>query len=213
MWRWTGWVRRLARRILPGSRRTAIFCGRCSVDETFPRRTYGYGLIERDLGGLLRKSELSEDSVLVAALAVLEIDPAASHAGFRLWGEAAHRVVLFHEGEKLERRLIADTAGYRLEGGAGEASFSALHVDFGAPPSALPGISPSRGEIGREAASHYPLPPEGEMSRSDRGGVATSSALTITARAETSVGSANLSARVVITPNRAGKSVSVLLNG
>ncbi len=184
-----------------------------SVDETFRAGRMDTGLIERDLGGLLRKSELSEDSVLVAALAVLEIDPAASHAGFRLWGEAAHRVVLFHEGEKLERRLIADTAGYRLEGGAGEASFSALHVDFGAPPSALPGISPSRGEIGREAASHSHSPPlRGRCREATEGGV-TSSALTITARAETSVGSANLSARVVITPNRAGKSVSVLLNG
>ncbi len=130
-----------------------------SVDETFRAARMDTGLIERDLDALLCKPGLSEECVLVAALAALEIDPQACHAGFRHWGEASHRVVLTHDGEKLERRLIADRVGYRLEGGAEEAKLSVVHIEFGAPPSALLGISPSRGEIGIEAASHSHSPP------------------------------------------------------
>ena len=164
---------------------------------TFRAGRMDTGLIERDLEGLLRKPEMSEAAILVAALAALEIDPAASHAGFRHWGEAAHRVVLMHEGERLERRLVTEGHGYRLEGGAGDAIFSAVHVEFGAPPS----------------VASLPLSRlEGEMPGRAEGG-ATTTDLTISARTELDGTSAQFAARVVVTPTRSGKSVSVLLDG
>ncbi len=184
-----------------------------SADATFRAGRMDTGLIERDQDGLLRKPALSEEGVFVAALAALEIDPASAHAGFRLWGEASHRAVLFHEGERLERRLIADGSAYRLEGGAGEARFSAVRVEFGAPPSVASRHLPLKGGEWEPGAAARPISPlEGEMPGRVEGG-ATNAALTITARAETYSGSTNLSARVVVTPTRAGKSVSVLLNG
>ena len=182
-----------------------------AVNETFRAGRMDTGLIERELDALLRKPELSEEAILVAALAALEIDPQAPHSGFRHWGEASHRIVLIADGAPIERRVVSGGAGYRLVGGAAEVQISGLSV--GAPPSALPGISPSRGEIGREAASFTRSPPLRGRCREATEGGATTTALTITACAETPGGSASLTARVVITPTRAGKSVSVLLNG
>ncbi|MET3615356.1 3-methylcrotonyl-CoA carboxylase alpha subunit [Rhizobium aquaticum] len=182
-----------------------------SVDATFRAGRMDTGLIERDLDALLRKPEISEEVLLVAALAALEIDPQASHAEFRHWGEASRRVVLLADGESIERRVVFDEAGYRLIGGAAEARISGVSV--GVPPSALPGISPSRGEIGRETASFTHSPPLRGRCREATEGGATTTGLTIAARTEQNGTSAHLTARVVITPTRVGKSVSVLLAG
>jgi 3-methylcrotonyl-CoA carboxylase alpha subunit len=184
-----------------------------SVDATFRAGRMDTGLIERDLDALLRKPSLSEEVIFAAALAALEIDPAASFAGFRHWGEAAHRVVLQHEGERFERRLVSEGDGCRLVGGAGETKFSQVSMECAAPPSALPGISPSRGEIGRAAASHFHSPPLRGRCREATEGGAGDTGLTITARSERNGASATLTARVVVTSTRAGKSVSVLLDG
>ena len=181
-----------------------------SKDEIFRAGRMDTGLIERHLDQLLRKPELSEEAIFVATL---EIGPAVPHTGFRLWGEASNRIVLLHDGERLERRLVYDDHEYRLVGGAGEARFSQVSSAFAAPPSALPGISPSRGEIGREAASHSHSPPLRGRCREATEGGASDSALTITARTDRNGASVNLTARVVVNPTRSGKSISVLLDG
>ena len=194
-----------------------------SKDETFRAGRMDTGLIERHLDLLLRKPELSDEAIFVATLAALEIDPAASFAGFRHWGEASHRVVFLHEGERLERRLVADGDGCRLVadgdgcrlvGGAGEVKFSQLSVSFGAPPSVASRHLPLKGgEWEQAAAAARPISPlEGEMPGRAEGG-AKPAALTITARSERNGASANLTACVVVTPTRAGKSVSVLIDG
>jgi 3-methylcrotonyl-CoA carboxylase alpha subunit len=183
-----------------------------SVDATFRAGRMDTGLIERELEALVRKPELSENAILVAAMAALSIDPSAPHIGFRQWGAAAHRVVFLHDGERLERRLMADSNGYRLTGGEAEARFSEVSVSFGAPPSALPGISPSRGEIGVEAAAHSHSPPLRGRCREATEGGAPNTALAISARTLSNGVAATLLARVVLTPGRAGTSVSVLLD-
>jgi 3-methylcrotonyl-CoA carboxylase alpha subunit len=184
-----------------------------SKDETFRTGRMDTGLIERHLDGLLRKPDLSDEAVLAAALAALEIDPGASFVGFRHWGEASHRVVFIHEAERLERRLVSDGHEYRLVGGAGEAKFSQVNMECAAPPSALPGISPSRGEIGDAAAACSHSPPLRGRCREATEGGAADSALAVSARTERNVASANLTARVVVNATRAGKFVSVLLDG
>ena len=185
-----------------------------SKDEIFRAARMDTGLIERHLDLLLRKPELSDEAIFVATLAALEIDPAASFAGFRHWGEASHRVVFLHEGERLERRLVADGDGCRLVGGAGEVKFSQLSVSFGAPPSVASRHLPLKGGEWEQAAAAARLisPLEGEMPGRAEGG-AKPAALTITARSERNGASANLTACVVVTPTRAGKSVSVLIDG
>ncbi len=184
-----------------------------SGDEIFRAGRMDAGLIERHLDGLLRKPELSEDAIFAAVFAALEIDPEASFAGFRHWGEAAHRVVFLHEAERLERRLVSDGKEYRLLGDVGEATFSQVSVSFGAPPSVASRHLPLEGGEWEQAAAARPISPfEGEMPGRAEGG-AKPAALTISARTDRNGASANLSARVVVTPTRAGKSVSVLLDG
>jgi 3-methylcrotonyl-CoA carboxylase alpha subunit len=82
------------------------------------------GLIERNLEDLTRTAEMPEQALLFAALAAYEIDTDANHAGFRLWGEASHRVVLQFSGEALERRIVLDgQGGVMLVGGHAEVRF------------------------------------------------------------------------------------------
>ncbi|WP_330166432.1 acetyl/propionyl/methylcrotonyl-CoA carboxylase subunit alpha [Rhizobium sp. C4] len=182
-----------------------------SVDATFRAGRMDTGLIERDLDALLRKPEISEEALLVAALAALEIDPQASHAGFRHWGEASRRIVLLADGEQIERRVVSEEAGYRLVGGAAEFRISGVSV--GAPPSVASRHLPLKGGEREQGGAARPISPlEGEMPGRAEGG-ATATALIITARTGHDGTSAHLAARVVITPTRVGKSVSVLLNG
>ncbi|HWU61072.1 MAG TPA: acetyl/propionyl/methylcrotonyl-CoA carboxylase subunit alpha [Ensifer sp.] len=181
------------------------------ANETFRAGRMDTGMIEHDLDALLRKPKISEEALLVAVLAALEIDPQAAHAGFRLWGAASHRIVLIANGEPIERRVVSDGAGYRLVGGAAEARISGVSV--GAPPSVASRHLPLKGGEWEQGGAARPISPlEGEMPGRAEGGT-TTTAFTITARTQTSDISARLTARVVITPARAGKSVSVLLNG
>ncbi len=183
-----------------------------SKDETFRAGRMDTGLIERHLDTFLRKPKLSEEAIFAAVFAASEIDPAASFAGFRHWGESSHRVVFLHEGERLERRLVSDGKEYRLVGGAGEAKFSQVSVSFGAPPSvALRHLPLKGGEWEQAAAASSISPLEGEMPGRAEGG-AKPAARIVSARSECNGASANLTARVVVTPTRAGKSVSVLLD-
>ena len=184
-----------------------------SKDEIFRAGRMDTGLIERHLDALLRKPELSEEAVFAAVLAALEIDPVASFAGFRHWGEASHRVVFLHEGERLERRLAQEGHGFRLVGGAGEAKFSQVSIACGAPPSVASRHLPLKGGEWEQAAAASPISPlEGEMPGRAEGGAANS-VLTISARTDRDGASATFAARVVGTPTRAGNSVSVLLDG
>ena len=184
-----------------------------SKDEIFRAGRMDTGLIERHLDLLLRKSELSQEAIFAAVFAALEINPAAPHAGFRHWGEAAQRVVFLHDGERLERRLVSDGKEYRLVGGAEEATFSQVNMECAAPPSVASRHLPLKGGEWEQAAAARPISPlEGEMPGRAEGG-AKPAALTISARSERNGASANLAARVVVNPTRAGKSISVLLDG
>ncbi len=184
-----------------------------SKDEIFRAGRMDTGLIERHLDLLLRKSELSQEAIFAAVFAALEINPAAPHAGFRHWGEAAQRVVFLHDGERLERRLVSDGKEYRLVGGAEEATFSQVNMECAAPPSVASRHLPLKGGEWEQVAAARPISPlEGEMPGRAEGG-AKPAALTISARSERNGASANLAARVVVNPTRAGKSISVLLDG
>jgi 3-methylcrotonyl-CoA carboxylase alpha subunit len=95
-------------------------------DESFRAARMDTGLIERNLEDLTRTAEMPEQALLFAALAAYEIDTDSNHAGFRLWGEAGHRVVLQFSGEALERRIVLDgQGGVMLVGGHAEVRFIA----------------------------------------------------------------------------------------
>jgi 3-methylcrotonyl-CoA carboxylase alpha subunit len=180
------------------------------ADETFQAGRMDTGLIERHLHALIRAPELAEEAVLFAALAACEIDPNADHAGFRLWGEASHRVVLQFGGERLERRIALDgQGGVTLMGGAEEIKIIDIRYAEGLPPSALAGISPSRGEIGSEEAFRSKSPPLRGRCHTVTEGGATYSAVAILDDGT----QAKTTASITISHHSATKHISVLLNG
>jgi 3-methylcrotonyl-CoA carboxylase alpha subunit len=179
-------------------------------DETFRAGHMDTGLIERNLEELTRAPELVEEAVLFSALAAYEIDTSAGHAGFRLWGEASHRVVLQFAGEALERRVVLDEqGGVALMGGVEKVHITSLHIADGLPPSALTGISHSRGEIGAARPSCSKSPSLRGRCHTVTEGGSTYSAVMI----KTDGTQKKISAHVVISLHQATKHISVLLNG
>ncbi len=168
------------------------------------------GLIERHLDALLRKPELSEEALLVAALAALEIDPQASHAGFRHWGEASHRVVLIRMVRSWNGALYPMGLGI---GGWGAAEFRISGISVRGTPLCPAGHLPLKGGDWQRGGVALPLSPlEGEMSRSDRGGYHNHRPHHHRPRRNHRRLRQFRCARRH-TPARIGKSVSVLLNG
>ena len=191
-------------------------------DQTFRAGRMDTGLIERNLETLTRAPELAEEAVLFAALAADEVDMGADHAGFRLWGEASHRVVLQFAGDALERRVILDgQGGLVLAGGREEVHVTNLQIAEALPTSALTGISPSRREIWSERTTPGRSPPlrgrchprvlplASPSADSSTEGGATYSAIAIRVDGT----NAKVAACVVISHHQATKHISVLFNG
>jgi 3-methylcrotonyl-CoA carboxylase alpha subunit len=102
-----------------GTVTNAAFLAALAEHEGFARGEVDTGLIDREITGLTMRPPLSETAIALAAVTVLGIDPAARLAGWRLWGDASHRVRLIHESETLDRRLVLLGDGsVALEGGA-----------------------------------------------------------------------------------------------
>ena len=102
-----------------GTVTNASFLAALAEHEGFARGEVDTGLIDREIGSLIDRAPLSETAIALAAVTVLGIEPEGWMAGWRLWGNASHKVKLVHEGEALERRLVLPGDGsVVLEGGA-----------------------------------------------------------------------------------------------
>jgi len=102
-----------------GTVTNASFLAALAEHQDFAQGKVDTGLIDREIGSLTERPPLSETAIALTAVTVLDIDPTARLAGWRLWGDASHKVRLVHEGEVLERRLILPGDGSLvLEGGA-----------------------------------------------------------------------------------------------
>ncbi|QKV17009.1 acetyl-CoA carboxylase biotin carboxylase subunit [Oricola thermophila] len=113
-----------------GTVTNAAFLCALAAHEGFAKGAVDTGLIERDLAALTEKAPLPETVIALAAVILLGVDPSARHAGWRLWGEASHRVRFVHDGETVERRLVVPGDGtFALEGGAERVSLHSLVRD------------------------------------------------------------------------------------
>ena len=183
-------------------------------DETFRAGCMDTGLIERHLDDLTRVPQLVEEAVLFAALAAYEIDPNADHAGFRLWGEASHRVVLQFGGERLERRIALDgQGGVALMGGAEDVPLmSSSPLGEKVPEGRMRGShTGSRGSS--EGNSSSPRFARHFSPRGEEGASSGSRAYALTGQLKTDMGAAAISASIAISLHNATKHISVLLNG
>lgn len=88
-----------------------------STDETFRAGRMDTGLIDRNLESLIGRPALPETAIAFAALSAYRINTSAAHSGFRLWGSAEHRILLLHDGEIVERRLLLQGNDVKLTGG------------------------------------------------------------------------------------------------
>ncbi len=102
-----------------GTVTNAAFLAALASHEGFARGEVDTGVIGRDLDALIAPVALPETVIALAAVVALGIDPAARFSGWRLWGEASHKLRFIHAGEALERRLVLHGDGaFSLEGGA-----------------------------------------------------------------------------------------------
>ena len=102
-----------------GTVTNAAFLAALAEHEGFALGEVDTGLIDREIAGLTMRPPLSETAIALAAVTVLGIDPAARLAGWRLWGDASHRVRLVHESETLDRRLVLPGDGVGRAGRRG----------------------------------------------------------------------------------------------
>ena len=64
------------------------------------------GLIERDMETLIAKEEMPELVFALAALEALKLDLTKAQTGWRLWGEASHKITLITGEEKITKTII-----------------------------------------------------------------------------------------------------------
>jgi 3-methylcrotonyl-CoA carboxylase alpha subunit len=64
------------------------------------------GLIERDMETLIAKEEIPEVVFALAALEALKLDLKEPLSGWRLWGEASHKITLVIDDEKTTKTII-----------------------------------------------------------------------------------------------------------
>lgn len=102
---------------ITGLRSNRDFLRALCRDETFRQGRMDTGLIDRTMECLIARPGLPEEVVLIAALAASGLDPNGPHCGFRLWGEAGHRVTLHAGEEVIERRIAPGGGRVRLAGG------------------------------------------------------------------------------------------------
>lgn len=102
---------------ITGLRSNRDFLRALCRDETFQQGRMDTGLIDRTMECLIARPGLPEEVVLIAALAASGLDPNGPHCGFRLWGEAGHRVTLHAGEEVIERRIAPGGGRARLAGG------------------------------------------------------------------------------------------------
>jgi len=102
-----------------GTVTNAAFLAALAEHAGFAKGEVDTGLIDRDLAALTERPVLPEAAIALAAVTALSVDSAARFTGWRLWGEASHKLRLVHDGETIERRLVLPCDGsFALEGGA-----------------------------------------------------------------------------------------------
>ena len=92
-------------------------------DPDFAAGRMDTGLIGRKQGALTHVPEPDDAAFLFAALAALDLDPAAPQAGFRLWGPASLHVDLAHGKERIARDLHLLGPGHVA---VGDSAFTAV---------------------------------------------------------------------------------------
>lgn len=117
------------------------------------------GLIEREIATLTEKVDLPETALAFAIIGALELDLSAPLAGFRLWGEAAHRVRLIYNGEAYSRRFVLHGNGdLSIESEQGRTRLEAVTKDGAWLEALVDGLS-TRAEIimGRSGPKGLPI--------------------------------------------------------
>ncbi len=98
-------------------------------DEIFRQGRMDTGLIDRGMDSLVARPDVPEKAILIATLAASGFDLKGPHCGFRLWGEASHRVTLHAGEEVIERRIVSGGGRVRLSGGGGEVLLEEIAFD------------------------------------------------------------------------------------
>ena len=91
---------------IAGTVTNLAFLEALAAHEGFAAGAMDTGLIDRDLAALIKVNAPSEVAVAIAALVALDLDLDVRFAGWRLWGDADHRVSFIVGNEKQERRLV-----------------------------------------------------------------------------------------------------------
>ncbi|SDT94663.1 acetyl/propionyl/methylcrotonyl-CoA carboxylase subunit alpha [Stappia sp. ES.058] len=94
-----------------GTATNAEFLAALTDHPGFAAGDFDTGLIARDLDDLIVETAPSSAHVAFAALAALKIDPKSRHLGWRLWGQAEHRLTFVQDGTPLSCRLVLNLDG------------------------------------------------------------------------------------------------------
>ena len=111
----------LAETHIAGTVTNLAFLEALATHEGFAAGSVDTGQIDRDLASLIGREPPQEVAVASAAFVALGIELDAAFAGWRLWGEAAHRIAFTVDGERLERRLVLHGDGSASLTGGNEA--------------------------------------------------------------------------------------------
>lgn len=88
------------------------------------------GLIDRELDSLCQVQAPTEIAILLAALALYDIDACAPYAGWRLWGDAGVMCTLVNDGQTVDRRLILSSNGaVSIQGADNEAELAQVVIE------------------------------------------------------------------------------------
>ncbi|KMK68530.1 biotin carboxylase N-terminal domain-containing protein [Puniceibacterium sp. IMCC21224] len=113
-----GLLAALAQTHVVGTATNAEFLAALARHDGFVNETFDTGVIERDLTALTTGEPLSEVHIAFAAIAALNLDPAARGFGFRLWSPAQHSLRLIYDSELIERQLTLHETGTIVISGA-----------------------------------------------------------------------------------------------
>jgi 3-methylcrotonyl-CoA carboxylase alpha subunit len=103
--------RALADTHVAGTVTNRAFLAALAGHEGFTAGAVDTGLIDRDLDTLTASPEPPDLAIALAAISVLDLDPADPRLGWRLWGEASHEARLMQGDTLVERRLILNGPG------------------------------------------------------------------------------------------------------
>ncbi|MFQ8433366.1 acetyl/propionyl/methylcrotonyl-CoA carboxylase subunit alpha [Amaricoccus sp. W119] len=119
----------LGRTHIAGTATNLGFLQALCLDPDFAAGRMDTGLIGRKQAALTHVGAPDDATVLFAAMAALDLDPARPFFGFRLWGSASRRVELIADGELVSRDLrLLGPNRIAVEEGDGSVAFDAVSV-------------------------------------------------------------------------------------